>query len=374
MSAATRRVPSRAWLVTAGLSLVVAACASTSIMDPTGGTTPSSAPTHSSPGGLSSPSASSASTSASQTAGEPSASPSTPPPATPSSGSGIPFPPAAPVVIGPASAHGTVIVMSMAAPWRGGLYMTLNVAIYLPPQFNSSGATRYPVIYEAPYGISTWSQPGRFNLALAMDSMIANHLVPPEMVVMMGTSGGPYRASECADSFDGRAKIETWIVKTLVPWVDSHYPTVASRVGRAFMGASQGGYCAAALWSHHPDVFGAAIIESGYFQSGVKSSQTPIAYRTFGNNAAYEAKQSPILVVPKISARLRASSLVLLEADLSNFFYGKQVNAFIPVLARAGVPWRLYADMAGHSWVAFARDTPRMLVDWARWLALQGVK
>lgn len=281
--------------------------------------------------------------------------------------------PVGPISIGTASAHGRVLRMSMAAPWKGGRATQANVAVYLPPNFDPSGATRYPVIYEAPYGISTWSQPHRFNLPRAMDYLIGKHLIPPEIVVMLGTSGGPYLDSECANSYDKRAWIETWIVKTVVPWMDSHYPTVASRVGRAFMGASQGGYCAAALWSHRPDVFGAALILSGYFTSGVTSSQTPYASRPFGGNAAYEASQSPINRVPGIAATLRTNSLVLLEANPANWFYGRQLTAFTAVLAQSQVPYRLYADPLGHSWPAFGRDTPRLLVDLARWMAARGV-
>lgn len=318
----------------------------------------------------------------SASAGDPSADPgSTPTPAPSSSpttlptptGIGLPYPPVGPLQIGAVSAHGKVIRLTMAAPWRSGRYTLANVAVYLPPGFDPTGATRYPVIYEVPYTPSTWTQFGRFNLPLALDDLIARRLIAPEIVVFLGTSGGPYIDSECADSFDHRAWIETWIVNTVVPWVDRKYPTVASRLGRAVMGSSQGGYCAAALWSHHPDVFGAAIAESGYFVSGIRSSQTPRAWKPFGGNAAYEAQQSPINAVTKISPALRAASLVLLEADPSNWFYGRQAAAFMPVLAHEGIPYRLYADPGGHSWPAFRRETPRMLVDLAKWMAWMGV-
>lgn len=352
------------------VAVVLAACGAT-------------APSGSAPGSASAAPPPSGDTPSAPPSGTPSSSPSQSPGASPSptssqaatpSGQGVSTPPPGPVTVRPASAHGKVISLAMAAPWRGGRFNQANVALYLPPHFSTSGSVRYPVVYEAPYGISTWRQPNRFNLPLVMDSLIAQRLIPPTIVVMLGTSGGPYLDSECANSYDGRAWIETWIVKTIVPWMDRTYPTVASRAGRAVMGASQGAYCAAALWSHHPDVFGAAIIESGYFTSGIRSTQTPNAWMPFGGNAAYEASQSPILRVPGIPASLRAASLVLLEADPSNWFYGAQTKAFIAVLDAAGVPNRLYADPAGHSWTAFARDTPRMLADWGRWLAGQGVR
>lgn len=288
------------------------------------------------------------------------------------SSGGLNYPPADPVHIGPAAEHGRTVIDTFPAPWTGGRSSEVHVAIYLPPAYDASGGTRYPVIYEAPYGLATWSVPSRLSLPLAMDSLIDSHLVPPEIVVFLATSAGPYLDSECADSFDGRAHIETWIVDTIVPWVDGHFPTIASRVGRAAMGASQGGYCAAALWSHHPDVFGAALIESGYFESGVTSPQTPDAWRPFGGNAAYERSQSPLILVPSINAALRRASLVLIEANPAHDFFGPQAAKFVAVLEQAEVPHRFYADPLGHSWGAFARDTPRMLVELAKWMADHG--
>lgn len=292
------------------------------------------------------------------------------PSAMPGGGSGALVPA---VSLAPTTAHGRIVTYDLPAPWREGRTTTIRIAVYEPAGFDPSGRTRYPVLYETPYGAATWTQPQRFDLAGAMDELIAQRLVPPELILFIGLSGGPYLDSECADSLDGRAHIESWLVDTLVPWVDGHFPTVASRFGRATIGASQGGYCAASLWSHHPDVFGAAVVESGYFVSGLHSTQTPDAWRPFGGNTAYEASQSPITRVPTIPAKLASGSLVLLEADPANWFYGPQLAKFQPVLQSSGVPYRVYADPGGHSWPAFARETPRMLVDLARWMAAHGV-
>ncbi len=282
-------------------------------------------------------------------------------------------PPAAPVATSlPAGVRaGSLVTYTMPAPWVGGHSSTVEVAVYLPAGYAAGGARRYPVVYEVPYGVGTWVK--GMNLLRVADVMIARHEIPPEIFVFAGVGEGPYRDSECADSLSGRERVESFIVGTLVPWVDRRFPTIRSRLARAVMGASQGGYCAAALWSHHPDVFGASLIESGYFTSGIRSAETPNAWMPFGGQAAYEQAQSPINVVPKIAAPLRAASLVLIEASPSETFYGPQATAFDAVLKSSGVPFVLYPNPAGHSWTAFGPTTREMLVAFGRWMTSSGV-
>lgn len=56
---------------------------------------------------------------------------------------------------------------------------------------------------------------------------------------------------------------ETFYTKTLVPFVDAHYRTAASREGRAITGLSMGGHGALFLAMRHTDLFGACGSMSG---------------------------------------------------------------------------------------------------------------
>ena len=348
VSAASRRIPLTLAATALALTCVVAAC-----------------------GSAASPATAAATgTSTSGASGSPTLPASASPSLAPTASASRAPSPAGPSV---ASAQSQIVRFTMAGPWVGGQTKRAPVGIYLPPGYDPSGRTRYPVIYEAPWAVTSWSVAGRLNISTILDKLIGARQVPPEIVVFLNVTVGPYLDPECADSFDKRAHIETWIVNTVVPWMDSHYPTVATRAGRAVMGLSQGGYCAAALWSHHPDVFGAAIVESGYFTSGIRSAETPNAWRPFGNNAAYMRAQSPINVVPGISATLCSASLVLLEGNPREAFYGPQLNAFTQVLTKSGAPYQVFPDAGGHSWSAWARETPKMLVSLARWMAAQGI-
>lgn len=61
---------------------------------------------------------------------------------------------------------------------------------------------------------------------------------------------------------------ETFIVRDLVTFVDSIFPTRANRNGRAIAGLSMGGYGAFKLALKHPDMFCAAVSFSGALYVG----------------------------------------------------------------------------------------------------------
>jgi enterochelin esterase-like enzyme len=258
----------------------------------------------------------------------------------------------------PPAGTGQVTRITLPAPWTGGVSSTANVDVYTPPGLGSGG-TRYPVLYEVPYGIESWAK--GVSIATMLDNLIGSGTIPPMMMVFASTYGGPYQDSECADSRDGRERFDAYMATQLVPYIDAHYPTIANAAGRALVGASQGGYCAAALWSHHPDVFGSAISFSGYFQAGVVSPETQNAARPFGGDTAYEAKQSPIDVVPSIPPQAASRSFVVLSADLANPFFGPQLVAYADVLASAHVPMAILPAPLGHSWQTQRAQLPVVL-------------
>ena len=69
--------------------------------------------------------------------------------------------------------------------------------------------------------------------------------------------------SEWADSYDGEAMIETWITKNVIPVVEAK--NLRTRNDRAILGFSMGGYGAAIIGLHHPDLFGQVVTLAGYF-------------------------------------------------------------------------------------------------------------
>ena len=268
------------------------------------------------------------------------------------------------------SGHGRVSTVSLPAPWTGGIGSSIAIDVYLPPGYDA-GAARYPVIFVAPQSIGTWEQGMR--LPSVLDALITSGSIPPAIVVFANQFGGPYPDSQCANSFDGREWFDRFVATDLVSWVDTTFRTIATGASRATLGFSTGGYCAAAFVAHHPDVFGSAMVLSGYFVSGIHSGTTPNAWRPFNDSSTIIDATSPMTVIPRIPASLRAGLFYVMAADQTQGFYGPQMEEFAAVLHAGGVPMALIPTPLGHSWAAATQLLPTMLELVAGRMATLGV-
>src|SRR4051794_8068712 len=141
---------------------------------------------------------------------------------------------------GPApSGAGRTMTVRLPAPWKDGMSNTVAVDIYLPPGYDDSKA-RYPVFYQAPQTLRSWQ--GGMAFTSAMDKLITSGQLPPLIVVFMNDVGGPYAASECADSYDGKQWISRFMANDMVDWVDKNLRSIARPEARSTLGFSQGGF------------------------------------------------------------------------------------------------------------------------------------
>ncbi len=126
-----------------------------------------------------------------------------------------------------------------------------NVNILLPDGYATS-ARRYPVLYLLHgYGesYSDWVQ--QSDVASLVHDL-------PLIVVMPDGATGWYM-----DPLIPGPNWETYHIKELIPYIDQHFRTLASRDGRAIAGLSMGGMGAMAYAARHPDLFVAAASFSG---------------------------------------------------------------------------------------------------------------
>src|SRR5262249_3658689 len=118
--------------------------------------------------------------------------------------------------------------------------------IYLPPSYATSPRQRYPVIYMlhgVPGSMTNWF--GGANADTTADDLFAIGKARETIFVSPDGNGPVYKASQWANSLDGRQRMEDSVVDDLVPYVDAHYRTIASPAGRAIAGISDGGFAAA---------------------------------------------------------------------------------------------------------------------------------
>jgi enterochelin esterase-like enzyme len=211
--------------------------------------------------------------------------------------------------------------------------------IYLPPTYGLKSAVRhrYPVLYLLhgdPGGPSEWVAFGAPNL---FDTGEAAGIIPQTILVMPDGNGHVTAATQWADRYDGRDRIEDALVE-LVDEVDIDYRTIPDPAHRLIGGLSSGAFGAANIAARHPSLFGIAMSFSGYFVA-----TGPV----FGGLSSYIRSNSPYYIVQdQVSARTVHYILVVGNRDP---YYLKTNRAFADVLTQLGVSHDLNIVAGGHS-------------------------
>ncbi len=251
----------------------------------------------------------------------------------------------------PPSGQGRMQYLAFTGPWSGAGSTTVEVAVYLPPGYDTSGSKLYPAIYEAPFYFNLWNS--GMHVKATLDGLINEGQIPPSLFIFMSAYGGPYVDTQCADTYDGVEKVDRFMGTTVPTYIDKHYRTIAKASARAVMGMSEGGYCAAILSLHHPDVFGSEISFSGYFTAGLSSAS---AKYPFGNNPALINNDSPIYLVPRLDPDVMPGLYAVLVAQRIQDFYGSQAEDYQRALVAAGIKQDFIETSQPHGW-AQVRDT-----------------
>jgi S-formylglutathione hydrolase FrmB len=193
----------------------------------------------------------------------------------------------------------------------------------------------------------------------------------------------------------------TWDLHELIPYIDKHYRTIATRSGRAIAGLSMGGFGATSLAARRPDLFGAV----GSF-SGAVDTDYSYPYQNlvlYGTDAAFTGGQLDACIWGDIvtddvdwravdptylAENLRETPLFIAAGNGQPGPYDKtdphdlgateaagvvelninQMNTgFVSALDAAEVPHRDYFYGAGtHSWGYWTRDLLHFLPVLAR--------
>lgn len=129
------------------------------------------------------------------------------------------------------------------------------LTVYLPSGYDRL-TKRYPVIYflnnlketeTAPFAVSDAQQ--------VFDSAIANHVID-DVIVVTADFSTPFGSSWFVNS-PTTGNWQDFMVRELVPYIDSHYRTLASSRSRGIAGDRMGGYGAIRFGMTHSDVFSA---------------------------------------------------------------------------------------------------------------------
>ena len=134
--------------------------------------------------------------------------------------------------------------------------LPITVHVYLPPCYDPQRHA-YPTLYlihGTAFEQGGWLYDGVPRVA---DVQMSLGVLPPFIIVMPGADMRAGEASKYSWTNRGPGSYEDFIVNELVPYIDEHYSTWASRDGRAIGGISRGGYWAIEIGFAHPDLFSA---------------------------------------------------------------------------------------------------------------------
>lgn len=245
---------------------------------------------------------------------------------------------------------GMIKIVRIPAPSAGG---QRTVRIYTPPSYDTPAAAkrRYPVVYM----LHGWpgSDGNLFQLgkaALSADTLIAEGKMP-EVILVSPNGAGPglLGRSYWINGADTTRRLEDFIVKDLVGWVDANYRTLDSASCRAVAGISDGGLAAVNLMLHHPDVFGVCAAHSADF----------VIERTFSTGGIVgkgdEAKRiidanSPALYVgtDKVAQRLRGHFIYIDCGTADESIEGSR--RFDRQLTELGIAHEYHEYPGSHTW------------------------
>lgn len=114
-------------------------------------------------------------------------------------------------------------------------------------------------------------------------------------------------------------RYETFMIKELLPYIDSHYATIAHREGRAITGLSMGGHGALFLAMRHKELFGAC----GSMSGGVDIRPFPLNWNlpdVLGEMASNKAEWDSLTVVNQISRIKNGDLAIIFDCGESDFF------------------------------------------------------
>lgn len=130
--------------------------------------------------------------------------------------------------------------------------------VYTPPGYNPK--LKYPVFYML-YGYGGNRDYVFENMGLGE---VSDHLIQAGAIVPMIIVSPDYGNSFAVNTVPGQGvnpggvdegNYEDYLLKEVIPYVDSHYSTISSREGRYVGGFSMGGYAALYLGFNHTDLF-----------------------------------------------------------------------------------------------------------------------
>lgn len=237
--------------------------------------------------------------------------------------------------------------------------------VILPADYKSDAAKqrRYPVIYLL-HGLM-----GSADNWVSDRAHLADHVARyPFIVVVPEGRNAWYTDSATVPN----EKFESYIVKELIPDVDTRFRTLASREGRAVAGLSMGGYGSLKFGLKYPSMFAFAGSLSGALGAAswlpdekMLAFVRPSLARVYGpasepDNETRKANDIFRLVRESTPEQIKALPYLYLDCGTEDFLINDNRN-FSALLIEKKVPHEFRQLPGGHTWPYWDRQVQEIL-------------
>jgi iron(III)-enterobactin esterase len=191
----------------------------------------------------------------------------------------------------------TLLVQTHAAPYKR------TITVYIPQQYVAGTPAPLLVTHDGP----AHGKPD-LNLPHVLDNLIAQHRVPPLIVVMIANGGGDAQGSERGLEYDTMSgRFAEFIQAEVLPAVEKNYGVkfTDDPDGRATMGASSGGSAALIMAWYHPEWYHRVITYSGTYvnQQWPFNPETPGGAWDFHDKLIPQSPLKPIRLWMEVGDR-----------------------------------------------------------------------
>jgi S-formylglutathione hydrolase FrmB len=212
------------------------------------------------------------------------------------------------------------------------------------------------------------------NVAPTLDRLIAEHRIPPLMVVLPDAANGWY--------VDGPAMaMETAVVRDLVADVERRYRVRTDRAGRAIAGNSMGGFGAVRIALGYPERYAAAASMSGAFwirvtrEMAIDETMAGRLARVFSGSFGqpfdpkFFVTQSPEEMARKMPSSVPQPALYLTASRGDRFRLNEEQDTMAILLRKYGLEVATDTTEGDHDWGTWSSALPDVLAFLGRSLA-----
>ena len=224
----------------------------------------------------------------------------------------------------------------------------------LLPRDYSAGTQRFAVLYllHGLYGDYTnWTS----------NTKLTQYAEPLALVIVMPDAGDSWYTNSATVPED---RFEDYVVKDLIPEIDSHFRTIQERSARAIAGLSMGGYGAVKFGLKYPQMFAFAGSISGAFDAPLGLDTRVREYRrkllsVFGpSDSPTRSANDPFRLLDQVDAN--HLPYLYIECGTEDGFL--PINRdFVSSLPKRKIVFEYHETPGGHAWDYWDRSVQDLL-------------